>query len=52
MRTFVYFLLALILLILIIGYALLVMVHEADERAKRMYRAWKESKDNDNDRRN
>ena len=49
MRTFIYFLLALILLILIIGYALLVMAHEADERAKRMYRAWKESKGADDE---
>lgn len=49
MRTFIYFLLALILLILIIGYALLVMVHDADERAERMYKKWKESKGADDE---
>lgn len=30
---------------LVISYALVVMAHEADERAERMYRKWKESKD-------
>ena len=29
-------------ILLVIGYALLVMAHEADERAERMYRKWKE----------
>lgn len=33
-----------ILLLLVICYALLVMAHEAEERADRMYRAWKESR--------
>lgn len=44
-------------ILLIIGLALLVLVdyaaccmaHDADERAERMYIAWKESKDDDSD---
>ncbi len=31
--------------LLVICYALMVMAHDADERAERMHRAWKESKD-------
>ena len=34
--------LVVICLLMLIGYALLVMAHEADERAERMYRKWKE----------
>lgn len=30
---------------LVISYALVVMAHEADERAERMYRKWKEEHD-------
>lgn len=52
MRTFVYILLALLLLLLIIGYSLLVIAGEADERAERMHRKWKESKGADDDRDN
>lgn len=33
----------------LIGYALLVMAHEADERAERMYIEWKESKGADDE---
>ena len=46
----IWILLALVTLLMIVAYSLLVMAHEADEKAKRMYRAWKESKDdNSND---
>ena len=39
-----------ICLLLVLCYALLVTAYEADERAERMYRKWKESKDdNSND---
>ena len=32
---------------LVICYALMVTAHNADERAERMYRAWKEKADNE-----
>ena len=38
-----------LLLLVLVEYALMVVAHDADERAERMYRAWKESKDNDSD---
>ena len=38
-------LLMVICILLVIGYALLVMAHDADERAERMYRKWKEERD-------
>lgn len=41
MRIFIMILLAVILVLMILGYALLVVAHEADERADRMYRKWK-----------
>ena len=40
--------LAIIIGLLVMDYALLVIAHDADERAERMYRAWKEGKDADN----
>lgn len=49
MRWIILILLMAICVMLVVGYALLVMAHDADERAERMYRKWKESKDNDND---
>ena len=49
MKWIVMVLLMVICILLVIGYALLVIAHEADERAERMYRKWKESKDNDSD---
>lgn len=49
MRWIILVLLMAICILLLIGYAVLVMAHEADERAERMYIEWKESKDNDND---
>ena len=42
-------LLMVICILLVIGYALLVMAHEADERAERMYIEWKESKGADDE---
>ena len=47
--TFKIILLVIILLLLIIDYALMVMAHDADERADRMYRKWKESKGADDE---
>ena len=44
MRFIVFVLMMIISILLVISYALLVTAHEADERAERMYRAWKESK--------
>lgn len=34
---------------MVMCYALMVMAHEADERAERMYRKWKESKGADDE---
>ena len=45
MRIFIMILLAVILVLMILGYALLVVAHEADERADRMYKKWKEEHD-------
>ena len=42
MRTFIFILLILLCILLIVAYALCVMAHDADERAERMYRKWKE----------
>lgn len=42
MRMTIFVLIALCAVLMLIGYALLVMAHEADERAERMYRKWKE----------
>ena len=33
--------------LLVICYSLIVIAHDADERAERMYRAWKERKDDE-----
>lgn len=41
--------LAIILLLLVLDYALMVMAHDADERAEKMYRKWKESKGADDE---
>ena len=45
MRWVVMVLLMVICVLLVVGYALLVMAHEADERAERMYEEWKEEHD-------
>lgn len=49
MRWLVMVLLMVICILLVIGYALLVMAYEADERAERMYRKWKERKGADDE---
>ena len=49
MKWVVMVLLMVICILLVIGYALLVMAHEADERAERMYIEWKESKGADDE---
>jgi hypothetical protein len=45
MRWLVMVLLMALCVMLVICYALVVMAHEADERAERMYRKWKEKDD-------
>ena len=40
-------LLIIIVILLVMDYALLVIAHDADEKAERMYRAWKERKDDE-----
>ena len=45
MRWIIFVMLMVICGLLILCYALLVTAYEADERADRMYRKWKESKD-------
>ena len=45
MRWIIFVLMMAICIMLVICYALVVMAHEADERAERMYRAWKEKSD-------
>ena len=49
MKWIILILLMAICVLLVIGYALLVMAHEADERAERMYIEWKESKGADDE---
>lgn len=45
MKWITFVLVMVIAILLVICYALLVIAHDADERADEMYRAWKESKD-------
>lgn len=45
MMYFIFALLVLICILTVVCYALLVIASREDERAERMYRAWKESKD-------
>ncbi len=40
-----YVILAGLLLLVLVEYALMVVAHDADEQAERMYREWKEKKD-------
>ena len=49
MKWIILVLLMIICILLVVGYALLVMAHEADERAERMYIEWKESKGADDE---
>ena len=44
----IFVLLAIICILLVIAYSLCVMAHDADERAERMYRKWKEEKCKEN----
>ena len=50
MITFIFVLLAVNAILIVIAYSLAVMAHDADERAERMYRKWKEEI-NERDRR-
>ena len=50
MRWVVMVLLMVLCILMVICYALCVMAHEADEKAERMYRKWKESKGADDER--
>ena len=49
MEWIILILLMALCVLLVVGYALLVMAHEADERAERMYIEWKESKGADDE---
>lgn len=49
MRWIVLVLLMVVCLLMVMCYALMVMAHDADERAERMYRKWKESKGADDE---
>ena len=44
MRWIIMVLLMVLAIMMVICYALMVMAHDADERAEKMYREWKESK--------
>lgn len=49
MRWIIFVMMMVICLLLVLCYALLVTAYEADERADRMYRKWKESKGADDE---
>ena len=49
MRWIIFVLLMALCILMVICYALCVMAHEADERAERMYRKWKENKGADDE---
>lgn len=42
MKWIIFVLMMIVAIMLLIAYALVIMAHEADERAERMYRKWKE----------
>lgn len=42
MRTAIIVLLMMVCILLVLCYALMVMAYEADERAERMYKKWRE----------
>lgn len=42
MKTVIFILLLFLCVLAIIAYSLCVMAHDADERAKRIYKEWKE----------
>ena len=43
MRIFIYFLVIFLCVLLLIAYALCAIAYDADERANRMYKKWKET---------
>ena len=45
MRIALYIAIILIAFLIVLCYALVVIAHDADERAEEMHRKWKESKD-------
>ena len=45
MRTFIFILLVILVFLLLVAYSLLVIAHDADERAERMYRKWRKEID-------
>ena len=45
MKWLLFVLMMVISLLLVICYSLMVIAHDADERAERMYREWKEHND-------
>jgi len=45
MKWIIMVLIMVMCILLVICYALMVMAHDADERAERMYRKWKEKDD-------
>ena len=48
---FIIFVMAMLLcILLVVGYALLVMAHDADEKAKKMYIEWKEESNGRSDK--
>lgn len=49
MRWIIMVLLMVLCILMVMCYALMVMAHDADERAERMYRKWKESKGADDE---
>ena len=49
MKWIILVLLMALCILTVICYALCVIAHEADERAERMYKAWKESKGADDE---
>lgn len=46
-----YVILIALLIIVLLEYAMMVISHDADERAERMYKEWKERGESDEDRR-
>ena len=49
MRVAIIVLIMMVTVLMVLCYALMVMAYEADERADRMYRKWKESKGADDE---
>lgn len=47
MRTVAYILIIMLVFLLLLAYGLLVVASEADEQAERMYRKWRENKNDE-----